>query len=357
MNFFGIIQRYLISAILKATFVVFLIAVAVISFVEFANEARDIGSGSYGLTQVLIYIPMILPADVYSLFPMIGLLGVLIGLGLLSSSNELLIMRASGLSILKLMVAVLVAAFIMGVFAFVLGEVVSPHLSYQAKNFKQQAMTGNQSIETESGIWMHVGNDFLNITQVVARDHWLGVTRYHFDDQGQLVTEAWAKNVEYKNDVWLASQVSETQLFQDHTKAQHYDAVVWPLALAPSALAYGFDDATEMSLSKLHQFIQYRAQADLPLNHYLLDFWRRVLQPLAMVVMMMLAIPFVFVSARSGAIGVRVLLGVIVSMGFYLVSQLTGQFSIVFFLPAWVGALLPIAIFFVLSIWLLRRVR
>ena len=76
-----------------------------------------------------------------------------------------------------------------------------------------------------------------------------------------------------------------------------------------------------------------------------------------MLVMMMLAIPFVFVSARSGAIGVRVLIGVIVSMGFYLLSQLSGQFSIVYQVPAWLGAFFPIALFFILGVWLLRRVR
>ena len=127
--------------------------------------------------------------------------------------------------------------------------------------------------------------------------------------------------------------------------------------MVPSALAYGFDDAEQMSLSKLHAFIHYRAQANLPLNRYALDFWKRIFQPLAMLVMMMLAIPFVFVSARSGTIGVRVLVGVMVSMGFYLLSQLLGQFSIVYRVPAWMGAFLPIALFFLLGVWLLRRVK
>lgn len=353
----GIIRRYLISAIIKATVVVFLVALGVDLFVEFANEVRSMGEGHYGLAQVLIYIPMIIPADIYSLFPMIGLLGVLIGLGALSSSNELLVMRASGLSILNIMQAVFVSALIIGVVAFLLGEVASPKLSYQAKNFKQEAITGNQAVETKNGVWMRVGDDFLNITQIIERAHWAGVTRYHFDSQNKLMAETRAENVEYRDKHWLASKVNETQLFVDHTQALQFDSQVWDIPLLPSALAYGYDNSEQMSLSKLSSFIHYRSQAKLPINNYLLDFWKRIFQPLAMLVMMMLAIPFVFVSARSGNIGVRILLGVIVSMGFYLISQFMGQFSIVYRIPAWLGAFLPIGLFFMLGYWLLRRVR
>lgn len=353
----GIIQRYLILTIIKATLIVLFIAFAVDLFIEFANEIKSIGDGGYTLTKALLYVPMILPADLYTLFPMIGLLGVLIGLGTLASSNELLVMRASGLSLFNMMRAVFISALLIGVFAFSIGEFLAPPLSLQAKNLKQEAITGNQVVETQQGVWMHVGDDFFNIAHIADRTRWFGVMRYHFNHQNKLLSEAWAKVVEYHNKQWIASSVSETQLFNDHTQAQQLDLQIWSIGLTPNALAYGFDDAQQMTLLKLHEFIHYRAQAKLPLNHYSLDFWQRIFQPLAMLVMMMLAIPFVFVSARSGTLGGRVLIGIIVSMSFYLLSQLFGQFSIVYRLYEWVGAFLPIMLFFILSVYLLRRVK
>lgn len=353
----GIIQRYLITAIIKATLAVFLIALAVDLFVEFANEIRNVGEGHYGLAQALLYVPMTVPADIYSLFPMIGLLGVLIGLGSLSSSNELIVMRASGLSVLNIMLAVFMSAVMIGIIALLLGEVLSPKLSATAKNFKQFAITGNQAVETSNGVWMHVGDDFFNIAHVIERAHWLGVTRYHFDHHNKLLTEDWAESVQYQKNQWVATSINETVLFDDHTQSVQLASQVWPIALTPTVLAYGFDDTQQMSLSKLHSFIHYRDQAKLPPNRYLLDFWQRIFQPVAMLVMMMLAVPFVFVSARSGNIGVRILVGVMVSMSFYLISQFMGQFSIVYRVPAWLGAFLPIAIFFALGAWLLRRVK
>jgi lipopolysaccharide export system permease protein len=353
----GILQRYLMITIIKATLVVLMIAFAVDLFIEFANEIKSVGSGGYTIGAALLYVPMVLPADLYTLFPMIGLLGVLIGLGSLASSNELLVMRASGLSLVNIMQAVLFSAILIGVIALSVGEIWAPTLSSQAKNLKQESITGNQVVETNEGIWMHVGDDFINISHILDRTRWLEVTRYHFDNQNRLLAEAWAKMVEYRDQQWIASSVSETTLFQDHTEAQQLNSQVWPLSLTPNALAYGFDEAQQMSLSKLHQFIHYRAQAKLPLNRYPLDFWQRVFQPLAMLVMMMLAVPFVFVSARSGTLGVRVLVGVIVSMSFYLSSQLFGQLSMVYLIPAWIGAALPIVVFLILSVWLLRRIK
>ncbi len=351
----GILQRYLMATLIKATLVVLLIACAVDIFIEFANEIKSVGHGGYTVLDALLYVPMIVPSDLYSLFPMVGLLGVLIGLGALASSNELLVMRASGMSLFDILQAVFISAIIIGAVALSVGEILAPKLSLQANHIKQEAITGNQVVETREGTWIHVGDDFLNISRILDRERWLGVTRYHFNQQNQLLVESWAQRVEYRNNHWLAFSVNETQLFDDHTIVNHLNSQIWAISLTPDALAYGFDDAQEMSLLRLQQFIHYREEAKLPLNHYSLDFWQRVFQPLAMLVMMLLAIPFVFVAARSGTLGLRVLIGVMVSMSFYLLSQLFGQISIVYRVPAWIGALLPILLFLVLSIYLLRR--
>ncbi|MCD8525582.1 MAG: LPS export ABC transporter permease LptG [Gammaproteobacteria bacterium] len=353
----GLLQRYLIMTIIKSTMVVLTIAFAVDLFIQCSNEIRNIGDGNYTISKALLYVPMIIPTDLYSFFPMIGLLGVLIGLGALASSNELLVMRASGFSLINVVQAVFCSAFIIGIIAVSFGEIAAPVLSLQAHYMKQEAITGHPVVQTKKGAWIHVGDDFIHITRVLDRASWFGVTRYHFNHQNELTLIAWAKLVEYRDHRWLASSIRQTLLFHDHTSAKNLENDVWDISLKPDALTYNFDDAHQMSLFKLYDFIRYRAEAKLPLNRYPLDFWQRTLQPAAMLVMMLLAIPFVFVSARFGTVGVRVLMGVIVSLGFYLVSQLFGQISIVYRVPASLGASLPIILFFLLSVYLLRRVR
>lgn len=353
----GILQRYLISIIIKSTLVILLMAFSVDLFIEFSNEIKNIGNGGYTVYKALLYIPMIIPSDLYTLFPMIGLLGVLIGLGALASNNELLVMRASGLSLYNIVQAVLISALFIGLFSLLVGEVLAPKLSLYAKNIKQSAITGNEMVQTQEGTWLHIGQDFINIARILDRSHWINVRRYHFDEHNKLLTESWASVVEYHQNQWLASSVSETRLFDNHIEAKELSSQIWPISLTPNALAYGFDDAEQMTLLKLHEFIHYRIQAQLPLNRYPLNFWQRVFQPLAMLVMMLLAIPFVFVSSRSGTLGVRILIGVMLSLGFYLINQLFGQLSLVYQASAFLGAFFPIAIFLLISIYGLRRVK
>lgn len=352
-----LLNKYIISTILKTTFVVLLIAIAVDVFVELANEMGSSGDGDYNISRVLLYVPMIVPGDIYSFFPMIGLLGALIGLGSLSNSSELMIMRAAGMSVSRIMMAVFAAALIICVAMTLVGEVAAPKLFHQAKLYKQQAVSGSQAIETQHGVWMHVGNDFLNIKTVIDRDELAGVTRYEFNDEHQLIGEAYAEQIDYINEHWQARNVQSTTLKSDAIDSGLYPEQTWDLKLHPEALAFGFDDPTQMSMLKLLEFVEYRDSVGLPTSQYALAFWQRLFQPIAMLVMVLLAVPCVFGMARSGSMGFRVLIGVVVGMGFYLLDQLIGQFSIVYQLPIWLGALIPVSLFFLFGLWLLRRVK
>lgn len=336
---------------------VLFIAVAVDVFIQLANEMGSSGKGDYNVSRALLYVPMIVPGDVYNFFPMIGLLGALIGLGGLSNSSELMVMRAAGMSVSKIVLSVFAAALMICFAMTLVGELAAPQLFHAAKLYKQQSVSGNQAIETQHGVWMHVKNDFLNIKTVIDRDELAGVTRYQFNADHQLIGEAYAKRLDYIGGKWQARNVKATYLDRDPIDAGNYAQQTWDLELKPQALAFGFDDPTQMSMAKLLQFISYRQSVGLPTSQYSLAFWQRVFQPVAMLVMVLLAVPCVFGMARSGSMGFRVLIGVVVGIGFYFFNQLLGQFSVVYQLPIWLAAMTPVSLFFLFGLWLLRRVR
>jgi lipopolysaccharide export system permease protein len=93
-----ILDKYISKTVLNMIFLVAFALLALEIFIEFTREFHDIGSGEYGLLQVLAYVPLVLPLDIYQLFPMVGLLGSLLGLGGLATHSELIVMRAAGFS-------------------------------------------------------------------------------------------------------------------------------------------------------------------------------------------------------------------------------------------------------------------
>lgn len=353
----GLINRYIILVVLRAMFVVLCITVAVNTFVAVAHEIDNVGEGSYTLLVLINYILMTSPSSLYSFFPMIGLIGAIVGLGGLASNSELIVMRASGYSVGQIVRSVFMAALISGVLMVSVGELVAPTLMHKAEIYKKHSRSDGDSIETQHGVWMRVGSNFLHVNRVLDRNKLYGVDRYHVTDQGKLAFVQHAATLSYSENGWQAKNVSETVILDDHIDAGEYREQKWDLELNPDALAYGYDDPMQMTLWKLHDFIGYRAEVGLPVSQYLLVFWQRILQPLALMVMVMLAIPFIFSTARSGTMGLRIVLGAICGLGFYLLNQFAGQFSVVYQLPGWLGALFPVVIFLLLGIYLLSKVR
>jgi lipopolysaccharide export system permease protein len=100
-----------------------------------------------------------------------------------------------------------------------------------------------------------------------------------------------------------------------------------------------------MSLQKLNEYSRSLEKNHVQAGAFQLEFWQRIFQPLAILTMILLAIPFVFTAPRSLNVGRRILLAIIVGFIFYLTEELLGQFSIVFQFPPIIAALLPILLF------------
>ena len=130
-----IVDRYITQTVLSGTLIVLFILVGLFTFFSFIDEIDDIGKQRYGLQQVIQYIALEIPQHIYDLFPSAILLGSLLGLGILANHNELTVMRAAGLSILRIVIAVLKIGLLLTLLAMLIGETLSP-LSQQYQNMK-----------------------------------------------------------------------------------------------------------------------------------------------------------------------------------------------------------------------------
>jgi Predicted permeases len=91
--------------------------------------------------------------------------------------------------------------------------------------------------------------------------------------------------------------------------------------LDPTVLKLSNIDPDEMTIFQLYRYIQLQARHHQDVSRVQLVFWQRCFQPLSTMVMMMLAIPFVFGSLRSSMIGVKLLLGTCCGFAFYTLNH------------------------------------
>src|SRR5690606_23325576 len=101
----------------------------------------------------------------------------------------------------------------------------------------------------------------------------------------------------------------------------------------------------EMPLTQLSGFMRHLTKNGVQATEFQFSFWKRILQPLTILVMLFLAVPFVFTAPRAVNLGWQMLLGIVTGFVFYILDSLLGQLSIVYQLPPFLAALFPILLF------------
>lgn len=352
-----IITKYLGTTIITYILMVMLLLFGLHAFIEFMREFPNIGTGSYGVFQVLTFVPLMLPSDVYQFFPMASLLGCVIALGLLASHSELIVMRAAGVSLANVMLIVAKTAVILILVMLIVGEVVAPRAQRVAIRNKNIAMSGGQTLITQQGTWVRSGNNFLHIDYVVNEDELHGITRYEFAANGQLKAAHHAASGVYQNGKWVFKNIDQTVFADDRITNVSFPEQQWELMLNRRLMGMALIDPDQETLPQLYSYIKYRKQGGLNAVSYEFIFWQRVVAPLATLIMTLLAVPFVFGPLRSSSMGLRMLVGVMIGFGFYVLDHLVGSMSVVYQVSPMLAATLPTIIFMIIGSIMWFKVR
>ncbi len=131
----------------------------------------------------------------------------------------------------------------------------------------------------------------------------------------------------------------------------------WDVAVKPQVLRISSIAPDEMTLHELNRYLREQKRSQQNVNNYKLAFLQRIIQPITTMVMMVLAIPFIFGPLRSSTMGSKLLVGAAVGFGFHILNRFFGPLSTVFQWPPELAALGPTLIFAILGFYLMRRVR
>ncbi len=347
------IYWYIGKTLIISTLMVALIFCGLIIFANLLSETHQIGDGNYSFVNALEYVFLTLPMAIYQIFPTIMLIGVLVGLGSLASYSELTVMRTSGLSLVRIATAVIGAGLILIVLTTFIGEGLAPQLGQFANDMKATAKNKGQAVSTLRGVWLKEGNDFFTIKRIYKPTEVFGVTRFHFNAEHQLQSASTAdKGIETDN-VWHFSHVKTSTIGKQKVTVNTQATESWPLSFDLHQFAEL--DPQFLSLSELDAQAQLQTSDVSSSNRLMLTFWSRIFQPLLTIIMILVAIPFIFGPLRSVSIGLRLLSGITVGLVFYILNEFLSQFGLVYQIPPLVAALMLPLVFFCFAIFLFSR--
>lgn len=354
------LARYMSKTVLGAMLIVLGLITMIDLVFTIAEEIADTNR-YYTAWDAIVYVLRTVPTSVYELLPFVALGGALIGLGVLASSQELLVMQSSGVKTPVLVGWVMVPVMGVMVFSLVLGEWIAPALQQTAQSQRALIQSGGQAISSSQGDWRKIGDEFIHINAIAPGGSELfGVTVYELDAQRELLRSSFAEQGRYVSEAnppyWELSGVRETRFGQERLQSAYHDTYAWTVDMSPALLSVLLVRPDRQSISGLYQFARYFDSEGLDSSSYYLAFWKKLLQPLATLSLVLLAISFVFGPLREATMGYRVFVGIAMGLGFTIVQRMLGPATILYGISPFVAVLAPILLCAVIGLVLLRRV-
>lgn len=348
------LDRYIGTHVLLAILTVLGIIVGLALLFAFIDELGDV-KGSYSTLNAAVYVLLTTPSRIYEMLPMAALIGCLIGLGTLASSSELTIMRAAGVSLGRIVVAVMKPMLLLMLVGVLNGEYVAPWSENIAQASRSSAQGAGEAQSSKRGLWHRQGDEFVHINAVQPSGLLLGVTRYRFDDQRNLLSASFARRARFDNDAWMLTDVATTHFRGDHTEVINAPEERWDVQLTPELVSTVVMEPDALSITGLWRYIHYLDEQGLNNSRYWLAFWTKVLQPAVTVALVLLAISFIFGPLRSVTLGQRIFTGVIVGFVFRILQDLLGPASQVFGFSPLLAVAIPAGLCALAGVYLLRR--
>lgn len=378
-----VLQRYFATEIMQAVFFVLLAFLALFTFFDLASEVQSVGQGAYRLQHAFLYVFMGLPAYIYQLMPISALIGTIYALAKFAVRSEFTIMRVASLSTWQTALILAKIGAVFAILTFLLGEFVAPEAAKMAEQSKLRAQ-GSAAVSPQfrSGLWAKdmikehglqgkvTGSRFLNVKETTPDGQLQEVKLYDFDRDFRLTTVTAATTGHYLGaNTWRLSQVLETRFSiidntnnknnvgKENTLSNQSKVETVKLAnkdvvseITPEILSILFADPDRMSAYDLATYTKHLADNKQDTVRYEIALWKKITYPLAIFVMMALALPFAYMHFRTGGVSLKIFAGVILGVSFALLNSLFSHLGLLNTWPAWSTALAPSALFLLLAI-------
>lgn len=354
------LQRYLARQIYGAVGLVLAGFLALFAFFDLIRELADLGAGEYHLRQVFTFVLLSAPAHAYELFPVVVLIGTLYVLAHLASNSEFTVMRGSGLSPAHAALALARIGAVFVAITFVIGEWVAPIAEETAQKVRLRAMSSLIGQGLESGLWLKDDRAFINVREAREADLLRDLRVYEFDNAYRLRLITLADRAEYLGEgEWRLHGVAQTHLTPDGPRTSHHPEAQWRSRLTPGMLDVLIVRPERMSTWRLYKYIQHLALNRQKTERYEIALWKKLFYPFAALVMMALALPFAYMQARAGMVGVKVFLGIMLGIFFHMLNSLFAHIGLLQNWPPVAAAAVPSAAFLLSAMmmmwWVERR--
>lgn len=386
-----ILQRYFATSIAQAVAFVLVAFLALTAFMDLSGELTAVGKNGYAIERAFLYVLILVPGHVYEVMPIAALIGTIYTMAQFAASSEFTIMRASSMSTGMAAGFLFRIGLVFVVITFIFGELITPLTAPLAEKMKLTARGTTVSKEFRSGLWTKdliktaglngtvSGSRFFNVREVLPDGQLVDVKLYEFDTDYRLRSLILAARAAYQGqNTWRLADVTETRFsnsasfapgaeanlgnnFGQETSTvltQKHASMDLVSEITPKILSVSSSDPDRMSANELAVYTRHLSENKQETERFKIAFWKKLIDPLAIFVLMALALPFAYLHTRSGGISLKIFIGIMIGVSFILINTLFSHLGLLSTWPALLTAVAPSLLFLLLALaalWWVER--
>ena len=374
-----IYERYFAKQIYVSFGFILFALVALFLFFDVLSELGSVNA-KYTLPLALLHVLLKAPSRMVEIIPIAGLIGSIYVFAMMASQSEFTIFRVAGLDIKRSLLTLGKVSLPIVVFTLLISEVMGPYAESLSERIRMQALGSTFSSQFRSGVWVkdqlrdsdgsgpiRPGVRYVNVGTIDQNDQIQQIRMYEFDPNYRLLSIRSAASGRFDNrGIWELNDVSETR-FTERRSNDPLDAVysaqtkvIPKLSLesqvTPQILNVLLISPEKMSIVSLGRFILHLQDNKQDMQRHAIAFWKKVIYPFIIFVMLALALPFAFMKVRAGSVGIKVFGGIMLGMSFQLFNTLFSSIGLLGALPAFFTAIFPPLVYLVLAFLALKWV-
>jgi lipopolysaccharide export system permease protein len=353
------VDRLIAGSALGAIALAWLLVVAIDVIMSFARELDEIDA-SYTLAVAAAHVLWTIPRRAYEWFTTAAVIGTLVGIGALAPTAEITAMRAGGMSKFRIALGALVAVGLLTLVVMAMGETVAPLGERRAQAVAAGAKSRDLIAAGRTGIWAREGTALINARRgqiTAAGVELLEVRLYDFEPGGQLRAITLAERAVHDGAAWSLRKAARTE-FRDQSAIQTaLGDVPWEATLDPRLLTLSIVRPENMGIADLAATLAYLDRNGLDRTAFASALWARVFYPLNLLALVALALPFAFAMARTGGLGQRIFLGIVLAIAWYFGQKALLNLAGVYGLDYRLAQAVPLVLLIAIATARFRRAR
>lgn len=355
----SLLDRFIALSLIKGWLTVGVVLAAIFGLITFVGEMERV-QASYLVSDAFRYVSLTMPQLLLELSPVIALLGTLFALATMAKNNELTIMWSAGVSVRRFLGSVAIPTVVFMAFILAASEYLAAPMYQRAEAERTILRSGNANLIKGNGLWSNNGMRFTNVRSFRLGHIPEGIDIYQFNDQRQLISSVRASYAEIQDDrKWMLFDVRYKELIDGQFQTSHLDQLergpLWSEKELPGLSL----ESAGMSLTDIYAYAKHLQSTGQQYYRYELAFWKMALLPLTLGAMILLATPIGtgLGTQRTHSFEIRIALGAIIGILFYLGSPIIHTTGALLKLSTPIIAAIPLCILLAISAYLFSRMR